>query len=93
MLKIDPKIKEMGYTTRKTCRVCGSDKLTSLFSLGNLYISNFVDKERAGEASKAPLELVFCENCSLVQLKHTAPQELLYAGFYWYKSGISDTMN
>ncbi len=33
-----------------------------------------------------------CEQCSLVQLKHTAPQELLYARFYWYKSGVTDTM-
>jgi len=25
-------------------------------------------------------------------LKHTAPQELLYTGFYWYKSGVTETM-
>ena len=33
-----------------------------------------------------------CNNCSLLQLKHTAPQELLYARYYWYKSGITETM-
>ena len=78
------------YTTRETCRVCGSPKLSHLFSLGNLYISNFVKSKKDG--IKAPLELVFCENCSLVQLKHTAPQELLYTGFYWYRSGVTETM-
>jgi len=36
--------------------------------------------------------MVSCEKCTLVQLRHTAPQELLYARFYWYKSGVTDTM-
>ena len=31
-------------------------------------------------------------NCDLVQLKHTAPQELLYSRTYWYRSGVTDTM-
>lgn len=78
------------YTTRNTCRVCNSPKLSPLFSLGNLYISNFVKDNKSG--IKAPLELVFCEECSLVQLRHTAPQELLYTGFYWYRSGVTETM-
>jgi hypothetical protein len=81
---------EVKYTTRNSCRVCNSPKLSPLFSLGNLYISNFLKKGESG--IKAPLELVFCENCSLVQLKHTAPQEILYTGFYWYRSGVTDTM-
>jgi len=38
---------------------------------------------------KAPLTLVFCENCKLLQLKHTAPQELLYSRHYWYFSGLN----
>ena len=79
---------EKNYTTRETCRVCGSDNLSPLFSLGDLYISTFVD--RPGEnIGKAPLELVWCENCSLVQLKHTAPQELMYSKHYWYRSGLN----
>lgn len=41
---------------------------------------------------KAPLELVLCEDCSLLQLRHTAPQELLYSKFYWYHSGFTETM-
>jgi len=80
------------YTTRTTCRVCYSDKLVPLFSLGTQYINNFINKEDLSKCGKAPLEMIMCENCTLVQLKHTAPQELLYARFYWYKSGITDTM-
>ena len=77
-----------GYTTRTTCRVCGADKLTPLFSLGDLYVSTFV-AQPGDSIGKAPLELVYCENCTLLQLKHTAPQELMYSRHYWYRSGIN----
>ncbi len=83
---------KVDYITRKTCRVCDSSKLVKIFSLGNLYVNNFVKKEDIGKGIKAPLELVLCENCSLLQLRHTAPQELLYSGFYWYRSGVTQTM-
>ena len=79
-------------TTRTTCRVCYSDKLSELFSIGNQFVNNFVPEEEVYTGVKAPLDLVFCENCTLVQLRHTAPQELLYKGYYWYKSGVTDTM-
>lgn len=81
---------QMDYTTIKNCRVCHSDKLVAIFSLGMQYVSNFVKKGQLG--IMAPLELILCENCSLLQLKHTAPQELLYARFYWYRSGVTETM-
>jgi len=85
---------EFGYTTRVTCRLCYSDRLLPIFSLGMQYISNFVkNKENKDKSAlKAPLELVLCENCSLLQLRHTAPQELLYSRFYWYRSGLTRTM-
>ncbi|HLD72432.1 MAG TPA: class I SAM-dependent methyltransferase [Candidatus Nanoarchaeia archaeon] len=80
------------YTTRTTCRVCNSPKLSPLFSLGTQFLNDFPTKENISTGRKAPLEMVFCENCTLVQLKHTAPQELLYSRFYWYKSGVTETM-
>jgi len=46
-----------------------------------------------GKGLRAPLDLVLCEGeCSLLQLRHTAPQELLYARHYWYRSGVTETM-
>ena len=74
------------------CRLCGSPGLLDLFSLGEQYVNNFVDAEMVYTGVKAPLELVMCNECSLVQLKHTAPQELLYSRFYWYRSGVTATM-
>jgi len=77
-------------TTRKTCRLCGSSDMEDIFSLGELYISTFVEKK--DEGIKAPLDLVLCDKCSLLQLRHTAPMELMYSRYYWYRSGVTDTM-
>lgn len=81
---------QLKTTERKTCRLCNSDKIVPIFSLGVQYVNDFVDKGTVG--IKAPLELILCENCSLLQLKHTAPQELLYARFYWYHSSFTRTI-
>jgi len=82
----------MSYTTRTTCRICGHDQLTPLYNFGDQYISNFVAPGHAYDGEKCPLELVYCPECTLVQNPHTAPQELLYSGHYWYRSGVTATM-
>src|SRR3989338_5934762 len=82
----------MAVTSRTTCRLCGSGELRDVFSLGEQYVNDFIPPERIGQGLKAPLELVLCGKCSLLQLRHTAPQELLYSRFYWYRSGVTDTM-
>lgn len=76
----------------KCCRLCGSDKFSKLYDLGNLYVSNFVDIKYVRSSPKAPLVLIKCNNCKLIQLQHTAPMELMYRGYYWYKSGVTKTM-
>lgn len=74
------------------CRLCGSDKLEFIFSVGDQYINDFVPADRVGQGLRAPLDLVMCGNCTLIQLRHTAPQELLYSRHYWYRSGVTETM-
>lgn len=74
------------------CRVCGSTDLTFLFSLGEQYVNNFVELGHELDGVKYPLELELCNNCTLVQLRHTAPQEILYSRKYWYRSGVTKTM-
>src|SRR3989344_3703726 len=79
-----------GYTTIDHCRVCGSKQIADLYALGDLYVSDFVEEKNKG--FKAPLSMVMCQHCSLVQLRDTAPQEFMYTRFYWYRSGVTDTM-
>jgi len=80
----------MGYIERKTCRVCGSGGLESVLSLGEQYVINFLDSPTR-ERPKAPLDLVKCPKCSLVQLRHTVNQDSLFRK-YWYKSGVNQSM-
>ena len=82
----------MKYTTRTTCRVCGSSNLTPLFSLGNQYVSDFVAKDKVYSGPRCPIDIELCGNCTLVQAKHTAPQDFLYSRHYWYRSGVTSTM-
>ena len=83
---------QLKTTERKTCRLCESSELQDILSLGTQYISNFVEKDEIKEGIQAPLDLVQCKSCSLLQLRHTAPQELLYARHYWYRSGVTKFM-
>ena len=76
----------------KHCLLCKNKKIKQIFSLGNLFVSNFVKKEDVKKGIKAPLNLLYCYNCSLIQLSHIAPQEIMYKRFYWYRSGVTKTM-
>ena len=76
----------------KKCRLCKNKKLKQIYNFGNHYVSNFVNKSSIKKGIKAPLNLVYCKNCELLQLEHSAPQEIMYKKFYWYKSGITKTM-
>ena len=74
------------------CRLCFNKNLSKIYSFGNLFVSNFVIKKSINKGIKAPLTLVYCEKCKLVQLQHSAPQEIMYKKFYWYRSGVTNTM-
>jgi len=76
----------------KHCLLCKSKKIKEIFSLGNLFVSNFVKKKDIKKGVKAPLKLFYCSTCSLIQLSHIAPQEIMYKRFYWYRSGVTKTM-
>jgi NDP-4-keto-2,6-dideoxyhexose 3-C-methyltransferase len=84
----------MPVKTRDNCRVCGSSKLIPILSLGNQYVTNFVDDPNQ-EYPMGPLELVLCNakdgGCGLLQLKHTVDRDVMYRQ-YWYNSGTSTTM-
>src|SRR3989344_586542 len=75
------------------CRSCQSEELISIISFGNQYVSNFVSAEEENEKGiRVPLDLVLCNDCKLLQLKHNAPGEAMWGEQYWYKSGISSTI-
>lgn len=74
----------------KQCRSCRSNNLVDILSLGDQYLSDFVDNDQ--KPPKYPLDLVLCDDCKLLQLKETTPPVELYTDHYGYRSGINRTM-
>lgn len=72
------------------CRSCNSQKLVDILSLGDQYLSDFLEDIR--KPMKFPLDLILCTHCDLLQLKNTVPQKYLYTPRYGYRSGINSTM-
>ena len=75
--------------THINCRVCGGP-VDPILSLGDQYVSTFLTPEQP-DGTKAPLELVLCRQCKLLQLRHTVPGDMMYQN-YWYRSGTNQTM-
>ena len=74
----------------KTCRVAG-DALVPLFSLGELYVSDFIPANEQPSKPKYEIKLMLSRTSGLVQLEKAPPLDMMY-GKYWYRSGISNTM-
>ena len=68
------------------CRLCGYKRFRKILSLGKIYISTFV---KSGNLGKYPLTLILCENCQLLQLRDSAPANILYSNHYWYQSKLN----
>lgn len=62
-----------------------------LFSLGSLYVSDFINKEDDARAGKHDMTLVIDERYGAVRLKECTPIHSMF-GKYWYRSGINETM-
>jgi len=81
------------YKRINSCRICGNKNLLSIINLGPQYIQGSFIKKNFPKPylKKIPLELMLCQKCSLVQLKHTTNKNVLYKN-YWYESGVNETM-
>jgi len=81
------------------CRICSSENLSLVLSLGNQYLPGYTPKSNDPNpiTEKFPLEVVRCDKeknpdgCGLVQLRHSVNPEFMYERYY-YRSGINQTM-
>ena len=74
------------------CRACGSSKLTVVLELGSQSLSGVFPIIGEPDPIEGPLTMVFCEQCTLVQLKHSFPSSLMYGDNYGYRSGLNGSM-
>jgi C-methyltransferase C-terminal domain/Putative zinc binding domain/Methyltransferase domain len=81
------------HRVRTDCRGCGSRNLRNFLSLGPTPLANsFLRTPDEFSAEQSfPLDVHFCESCSLVQLVDVIDPEVLFRD-YIYVTGTSDTI-
>ena len=80
--------------TIEACRSCGSSQLTSFLDLGTAPLADrLVTEDQLGEPELvAPLDVVLCGECSLVQITETVSPEVLFCQNYPYFSSVSKAL-
>lgn len=76
------------------CRICSSYDIRPILSFGRTPLADalLTREELNGPEITAPLDLVFCNNCSLVQITETVPPEILFCRSYPYFSSVSKSL-
>lgn len=74
------------------CRVSKSEDLVSILKLGTQALTGVFPKNSKTKITEGPLELVWCPESALVQLKHSYDANEMYGDNYGYRSGLNQSM-
>jgi len=80
------------YTEIKKCRICEKTELITVLSLGNQYLTGVFPKSITEKVTRGPLDMVWCTNCGLLQMKQSYSSEEMYGDNYGYRSGLNSSM-
>lgn len=80
------------YRTITQCRVGGGDHLVSVLSLGNQALTGVFPASVDTPVTRGPLELVWCPDSGLLQLRHSYEPSEMYGDNYGYRSGLNQSM-
>ncbi|MDO8478768.1 MAG: class I SAM-dependent methyltransferase [Candidatus Rokubacteria bacterium] len=80
------------YREIKECRISGSSRLVSVLNLGNQVLTGVFPNSRDVEVTSGPLELVWCPDSGLLQLRHSYDLDEVYGNSYGYRSGLNQSM-
>jgi len=80
------------YKEIEKCRVSKSKNLVPVLSLGEQYLSGVFPSEKDNAVSKGPLDLIWCPDSGLLQLKQSYSLEEMYGDNYGYRSGLNQSM-
>ncbi|MGI9508478.1 MAG: class I SAM-dependent methyltransferase [Geminicoccaceae bacterium] len=83
-----------GYQIETGCRSCGGERLTMILALGDAPLADLLVSPDALDRAdpKAPLDLMLCADCSLVQISATVDPDILFGGDYPYFSSVSESL-
>lgn len=80
------------YTEISKCRINGSTNLINVLSLGEQYLTGVFPKNVDEAVTKGPLDLVWCPDSGLLQMKQSYSLDEMYGENYGYRSGLNSSM-
>lgn len=82
----------MTYQEIQNCRIGGGGNLISILSLGFQDLTGVFPVSTSQKITRGPLELVWCPDSGLLQLKHSYNSAEMYGDNYGYRSGLNESM-
>lgn len=80
------------YKEITKCRISSSTNLINVLSLGNQYLTGVFPKKRDEKVTIGPVDLVWCPDSGLLQMKQSYSLEEMYGDNYGYRSGLNASM-
>ena len=80
------------YREIETCRISNSRDMVSVLNLGNQALTGVFPQSAEEKVTVGPLELAWCMESGLLQLKHSYDSAEMYGDNYGYRSGLNQSM-
>jgi len=80
------------YNEINRCRISSSENLITVLSLGQQYLTGVFPKTTEEEITRGPLDLVWCPDSGLLQMKQSYSLDEMYGENYGYRSGLNSSM-
>ena len=80
------------YKEITNCRISTSENLINVLSLGNQYLTGVFPKSKDEKITIGPVDLVWCPDSGLLQMKQSYSLEEMYGDNYGYRSGLNESM-
>ena len=71
------------FNTITCCRICNSEDLVEILNLGKQAPANSLYKLNEVRPPNIPLRLLFCDNCSTVQLGEDVDPKYSFSKYLW----------
>ena len=80
------------YKEITKCRISSSTNLINVLSLGNQYLTGVFPKTKEEKVTIGPVDLVWCPDSGLLQMKQSYSLDEMYGDNYGYRSGLNASM-
>ncbi len=80
------------YKEITNCRISGSSNLVTVLSLGEQFLTGVFPTSKEQVVTKGPVDMVWCPDSGLVQMKQSYSLEEMYGDNYGYRSGLNQHM-